>query len=168
MTQTTTPPVGPGAAARLLRHVDGVELPAAGTWIVPRRHATIEFSEPRRLRRDQSWKGQARNAVISLFDDPGHVLVEVALAGQPVGTADPLLELVADRVAGPGIWPLSGRMIDSSGVLPASATLRYHGVWRRGGPAYGWFVLAGAMSQPGTRQLRFRIELLAHPVSATD
>jgi hypothetical protein len=46
-----------------------------------------------------------------------------------------------------------------------SATLDYEGVWRRGGRPYGWFVLAGAISEPAVarRRLRFRFELLAHP-----
>jgi hypothetical protein len=167
MSHTITRP--PGAASRLLRHVDGVELPAAGTWIVPRTHATIEFSERRRFRRDHSWNGRAREAAVILSDDPGDVLVAVALAGQPLGTADPLLELVAHSVQGPGRWMLSGRVIDNAGVLPVSATLDYHGVWRRGARPYGWFVLAGAISEPAVarRRLRFRFELLAHPVLAT-
>jgi len=49
-------------------------------------------------------------------------------------------------------------------VLPVNSTLGYHGVWRHGDRAYGWFVLDGAIDPPaasGQRTLRFSFELLA-------
>ena len=60
-----------------LRRVDGVELPAAGTWSVPGRHATIEFSVPRRLRRPECRSRGAREASVVISEDPGDVFVSV-------------------------------------------------------------------------------------------
>jgi hypothetical protein len=153
-----------------LRRVDGIELPVAGTWTVPGRHATVEFSVPRRVRRPDSRSGRAREATVVIYEDPDDVLVSVLfdvpgleIAGSPAGTLDLPIHLEARATAGPHRWALAGELVSGTGVLPLRATLDYHGVWRRGDLTYGWFVLAGAIGAPRRtrRLLRFDFELLA-------
>ena len=170
MTQATFTYTNPRRPSLPLRRVDGVELPAAGTWSVPGRHATIEFSVPRRLRRPECRSGRAREASVVIAEDPDDVFVSVLfdvrgleITGSPAGTLDPPIHLEARSVPGPHRWALAGGVLSGTGVLPVRATLGYHWVWRRGDHTYGWFVLAGAIGtgRRTMRQLRFRFELLA-------
>ena len=159
-------------ATRLLRCVDGVELPVAGTWTVDGNHGAVNFSLPRRLRRPASCVGRTRQATLAFSDDPGQVLVAVvfdapdlqlprswaAVTGAPI-------HLEARSVPGPHRWSLSGEVFTDISVLPLHASLSYHGVWRRGDRSYGWFSLAGTIDPPAgdtQRRLRFSFELLAH------
>lgn len=153
----------------LLRHANGVELPAAGTWTVPPSHATVEFTEPRRLRRDLRHTGRARESVIVLSDHPGDAVVTVVLDDPHVSLADGgrtgrrLVKLVVHSDSGPQPWMLTGCLIDSTEIRPVRATLSYNGVWRRGDRPYGWFVLNGEVGERagGGTRMRFRFELLA-------
>lgn len=170
MTQATISHTMAGRTSPLLRRVDGIELPGAGTWTVPGSHATIAFSVPRRLRRPDSRSGRASEATVLISDNPDDVLVAVLfdvpgleITGSPGGTIGPPIHLEARSVPGPHRWAMSGEVFSDTGVLPLRATLGYHGVWRRGDLTYGWFELAGAIGAPSrtNRPLRFRFELLA-------
>jgi hypothetical protein len=170
MTQTTITYAKTGRPSLPLRRVDGVELPVAGTWIVPGNHATIAFSVPRRRRRPECRSGRAREATVVISEDPDDVLVSVLfdvpgleISGSEAGTLDPPMRLGARSVPGPHRWALAGELLSGTGGLPLRATLQYHGVWRRGDLTYGWFVLAGAISTPrrSMRPLQFDFELLA-------
>ena len=160
------------STSRLLRCVDGVELPVAGTWTVDGNHGAVDFSVRRRLRRPTRRVGRTRQATLAFSDDPGHVLVAVlfdapdlqlptswaAVTGAPI-------HLEARSVPGPHRWSLSGEAFTDVGVLPLRASLGYHGVWRRGDRSHGWFSLAGTIDPPAgdaQRRLRFSFELLAH------
>jgi hypothetical protein len=170
MTQATFTYTNPRRPSLPLRRVDGVELPAAGTWSVPGRHATIEFSVPRRLRRPECRSGRAREASVVISEDPDDVFVSVLfdvggleISGSPAAMTSAPIHLEARSVPGPQRWALAGGVLSGTGVLPLRATLGYHGVWRRGDHIYGWFVLAGTIGAGRRimRQLRFRFELLA-------
>lgn len=170
MTQATFTYTNPRRPSLPLRRVDGVELPAAGTWSVPGRHATIEFSVPRRLRRPECRSGRAREASVVISEDPDDVFVSVLfdvggleISGSPAAMTSAPIHLEARSVPGPQRWALAGGVLSGTGVLPLRATLGYHGVWRRGDHIYGWFVLAGTIGEPGrkARPLEFRFELLA-------
>jgi hypothetical protein len=170
MTQATFTYTNPRRPSLPLRRVDGVELPAAGTWSVPGRHATIEFSVPRRLRRPECRSGRAREASVVISEDPDDVFVSVLfdvrgleITGSPAGTLDPPMHIEARSVPGPHRWALAGGVLSDTGVLPLRATLGYHGIWRRGDHTYSWFELVGAIGAGRRimRQLRFRFELLA-------
>lgn len=154
----------------LLRRVDGVELPAAGAWVVPGHHATIVVCVPRTLRRSDVRMGRAGEATIVIAEDPDDVFVAVLfvvpgldITGAPAGALGPPIVLEARSVPGPHRWALSGELFSVDGVVPLHATLEYHGVWRRGDLSYGWFVLDGALDPPARtgRPMRFRFELLA-------
>jgi hypothetical protein len=169
MTQATFTYTNPRRPSLPLRRVDGVELPAAGTWSVPGRHATIEFSVPRRLRRPECRSGRAREASVVISEDPDDVFVSVLfdvrgleITGSPAGTLDPPMHIEARSVPGPHRWALAGGVLSDTGVLPLRATLGYHGIWRRGDHTYSWFELVGAIGAGRRimRQLRFRFELL--------
>jgi hypothetical protein len=143
----------------LLRYTNnGVELPAPGIWMVPASHATIEFTERRWLQRDRRHTRRARESVIVMSDHPGDAAVTVSLDG---------LKLVVHADSGPQPWMLSGQLIDGDEIRPVRARLSYHGVWRRGDRAHGWFVLTGEVGERGSgRPLHFRFELLALAPSA--
>jgi hypothetical protein len=154
----------------LLRHVHGIELPVAGTWSVPRSHAKILFSVPRRLQRPTSVVGTAREATLVFSDEPGDVLVTVLFDAPGLATAgssafNTPIHLEARSVPGPHRWALSGEVLPETDVLPLRATLGYHGLWRRGDRAYGWFILAGTIAPARNatqRRLRFSFDLLAY------
>jgi len=160
----------PRGTSPLLRHVDGIEFPVAGTWNVPGNHATILFSVPRRLRWPEGVVARAREAALVFSDDPGDVLVAVlfdapgpAIAGS--STFGPPIHLEARSVPGPHRSALSGDVLPETGVLPLRATLGSHGFWRRGDRAHGWFVLAGTIGPPADAapwRLRFSFDLPAN------
>lgn len=170
MTQATISHANARRPSLPLRRLDGIELPVAGTWFVPGRHATIEFSVTRRLRRPECRSGRAREANVVISEDPDDVFVSVVfdvrgleITGSPAGTFVPPIRLEARAVPGSHRWVLAGELFSDTGVLPLRATLGYHGVWRRGDHTYGWFELAGAIgtSRRRRRSLRFDFELLA-------
>jgi hypothetical protein len=171
MTSTIThSPVVPRAAL-LIRRVGGVELPAAGTWNVPGSHADIGFSVSRRLRRTERWRGRAVAVTIVVGDDPDDLLVAVVLdaglatiTARSGGSAGSGGCLVARTDTGPLSWAVSGDAHVNGAVLPVCAILSYHGVWKHGDWAYGWFTLAGALASRragGRRSVRFSFDLLA-------
>lgn len=171
MTNAITSHTTAGRTSWLLRRVDGIERPVAGTWTVPGNHATITLSVPRRLRRPESSSGRARGATLVISDDPEVVVLEVLFEARGLdasvasaGANRPPIRLVARSAAGPRRWALSGDLFTDAGVLPVRATLGYHGVWRRGDRPYGWFALAGVVDFPGSSsgRLGLSIELLAH------
>jgi len=175
MTNATTSHTTAGRTSRLLRRVDGIELPVAGTWSVPANHATITLSVPRRLRRAESRSGRAREAVLVISDDPEAVVVDVLfdargldVTGASAGAKSRPIRLVARSVPGPHRWALSGELFTDTGVLPVRATLGYHGVWRRGDRPYGWFALEGVVGRASSagRPLGLSFELLAHAPEA--
>jgi hypothetical protein len=162
------------AAARvdqLVRRVDGVELPAAGTWSVPDHHATVSFTRPRTLGQADSWRGRASEAAVIVGEDPADVTIalKVAAPDLPMNLGSSSRPAARPIVVGDatlkGIptWPLSGRVSINHRLLAIEATLAYHGVWRRGERAYGWFVLSGAIDDGARagRRMRFTFELLA-------
>jgi hypothetical protein len=177
MTNATTSHTTAGRTSRLLRRVDGIELPVAGTWTVPGNHATITLSVPRRLRRPESRFGRAREATVVISDDPDVVHVDVLfeasgldVTGASAGANGPPIRLLARTVPGLHRWALSGELFTDTGVLPVRAALGYHGVWRRGDRPYGWFALSGVVDSPASsaaRRLRLSFELLAHGPEAT-
>jgi hypothetical protein len=156
---------------RLIRRVDGVELPIAGTWTVPDHHATISFTRPRALGHADSWRGRASEAAVIVAEDPADVTIalKVAAPDLPMNLGPPSRSgarpVVVEDVALKGIptWRLDGRLSVNQGLLPIEATLAYHGVWRRGERAYGWFVLSGSIDDGARawRRMRFTFELLA-------
>ena len=153
----------------LLHHVDGIDIPVAGTWNVPGSHANVSFSVPRRLRRPRGIVGRARDATLVFSDDPADVLVAVLFdaSGLAVAGSSAIgpIHLEARSVLGPHRWTLSGEVFPETGVLPRRATLGYHGVGQRSDRAYGLFVLTGTIVPPpeGTqRRLRFSFDLLAY------
>ena len=153
----------------LLRHADGIELPVAGTWNVPGNHADILFFVPRRLQRPSRSVGTALEANLVFSDEPGDVLVTVLFDAPGLTIAgssafDTPIYLEARSVPGPHRWELSGEVFPENGPLPLRATLGYHGVWRRGGRAHGWFTLEGTIgpaARATQRRLRFSFDLLA-------
>ncbi len=170
MDQTTISHTNATERSLPLRRVDGIELPAAGTWTVPGNHATLAFWTPRRLRQHDSSSGRASEATLIISEDPGDVVVAVLfeasdleIGRSPAGTSGSPIQLLARSVPGPHRWALAGKVSSERGVLPLRGNLGYHGVWRRGDLTYGWFVLTGAMGAPHrrTRPLLFRFELLA-------
>jgi hypothetical protein len=170
MTHDTTSHGIARGTSPLLRRVGGIELPVAGTWNVPGTHATLSFSVPQFLRRSKDLTGRAREATLVFSDDPGEVLVAVLFDAPGLdiarSTACSLpVHLEARSIRGPHRWSLSGEVFPGTGVLPLRATLDYHGVWRRGDHAYGWFVLAGTIGRHADvpqRRLRFNFDLLAY------
>ena len=158
----------------LLRRVDGIELPTAGTWNVPPNHATIAFSRPRSLRRLESSQGRSGGAAIDISDDPDHVSVDVwleapgiAIVTSPCGPADSPTRLKARAIRGRDPWTMSGELFTATDVGPVSAQLTYHGVWHGGRDDrdYAWFLLAGVIdAQHGRWQRRpqFSFHLLAY------
>ena len=160
------------STSRLLRCVDGVELPVAGTWTVDGNHGAVNFSV-RRLRRPTSRVGRTRQATLAFSDDPGHVLVAVLFDAPdlhlprswPAVTGAPI-HLEARSVPGPHRWSLSGRGVHRRRCLcRCAASLSYHGVWRRGDRSHGWFSLAGTIVPPAgdaSGGCGFSFELLAH------
>jgi hypothetical protein len=155
---------------RLFRYVGGVELPVAGMWHVPGGHADIGFWLPRWLRRTERWRGRAAEATIvvgqALDDLQVAVVLDAGLAtvngrsGSAPGAGGCL---VAGADSGPLPWAVSGEMRANGAGVPLRASLDYHGVWRRGDRAYGWFTLAGAIDPHpvGGRAVRFCFDLLA-------
>jgi hypothetical protein len=155
----------------MLRHVDGVELPAAGTWAVPPHHATISLFVPRRLRRPEPRLGRATYASLVFSDEPEDVAVDVVLRSTALAAVrgdterdDQELRVTAWSAGGAQPWTLAGTALADGSVRAVRATLGYHGVWRRGDRPYGWFVVAGVMTPP-TGSMRshvgFSFELLA-------
>ena len=170
MTQATITRTADDTPRRLLRRVDGIELPVAGAWTVSGPHATIAFCVPRSLQRSDIRMGRANEATIVVSDDPDDVSVAalfdvpgLTFNGRPTAGVGPPIHLEAQSVAGPRRWDLTGEMFSVAGVVPLRARLDYHGVWRRGDFAYGWFVLTGAIDPlaRSTPRFRFRFELLA-------
>jgi hypothetical protein len=168
MTTTITRSSVAGRATRL---VGGVDLPAAGTWSVPGSHADIGFSLPRRLRRTERWRGRAVEATIVVGEDPDDLLVAVLLEtglatvtrefGRAVGSGG---WLVARTDRGPLPWAMSGEVRADGAIVPLRAFFGYHGVWRRGDRAHGWFTLAGTIAPGragGRPSIRFSFDLLA-------
>jgi len=175
MTHDTTSHGNARGTSPLLRRVGGIELPVAGTWNVPgTTHATISFSVPQFLRRPKDHTGRALEATLVFSDDPGEVLVAVLfnapgldISGSTACGAPVHLE--ARSIRGPHRWAMSGEVFPGTSVLPLRATLDYHGVWRRGDRAYGWFVLAGTIGRNADvpqRRLRFNFDLLAYGPAA--
>lgn len=158
-------------AGRGTRLVDGVELPAAGTWSVHGSHADIGFSLRRRLRRTEHWRGRAVQATIVVGEDPNDLLAAVLLetglatvtraSGRAAGSGGCL---VARTDCGSLPWAMSGEVRSDGAVVPLRAFLGYHGVWRRGDSVHGWFTLAGTIAPGpagGRPSMRFFFDLIA-------
>ena len=132
MTSTITPTAVAGTPTRLFRYVDGVELPAAGSWHVPGRHADIAFWLPRRLRRTARWRGRAVEATILVGEAANDLHVAVVLdsglapatgsSGAAPGSGG---RLVAGANSGPLPWTCRARYTPTAPVCrsgPPSAT----------------------------------------------
>ena len=76
---------------RLVRRVDGVELPVAGAWNVPDHHATISFTRPRALGHADSWRGRASEAAVIVGENPAEVTIalQVTAPGLPANLGSP-------------------------------------------------------------------------------
>ena len=161
---------------RLVRRVDGVELPVVGRWKVPDTHATISFTRPRALGHADSWRGRASAAAVIVGENPADVTIalKVAAPGLPTILGSPSRPSARPATVeyatlnGVPTWQLYGRLSVNRRLFPIDATLAYHGVWRRGELAYGWFVLNGAIDDGARakRRMRFRFELLANAPAA--
>lgn len=165
----------------LIRRLGGLEQPAAGTWSIRGSHAGIEFSLSRPLHRTERCRGRASEGAIVFGQAPDYVLVEVLFESglSPLtrtlgAAAASSCHLVAGASAGPlqdaaecrwkSAWAVSGEVRANNALLPVHATLGYHGVWRQGDHAYGWFTLAGEVVTPpaaGRRSMRFSFDLVA-------
>jgi hypothetical protein len=154
----------------LVRHVDGVELPASGTWTVADSHATIVFTSPRRFGRAAGWRGRSRGVTIVFGENPDDISVALRvdqprLETTPGSPEQPLVRPHFETAAIPSHyrWALSGSLSVDGRIVPIRATLNYRGVWRRGDGAYGWFELVGVIDDgaPAKRRVQFSFELLA-------
>ena len=155
----------------LVRRVGGVELPVAGTWSVPDRHATISFTRPRALGHADSWRGRASEAAVIVGEDPDDVTIALKVDAPDLPTnlgtssRSSSRRVVGEDATLNGIptWQLHGRLAVNQRLLPIEATLAYHGVWRHGERVYGWFLLSGAIDDGARawRRMRFMFELLA-------
>ena len=83
-----------GHAKPLVRRVDGVEMPVAGTWTVPDHHATISITRPRALGHADSWRGRASEAAVIVDGTerarliPGDFFGEMSILTGDVPVAD--------------------------------------------------------------------------------
>jgi hypothetical protein len=161
---------GAAAAHPIPRGVDGVELPAPGTWAVHARHASVMFSLPRGLRRSETCQGRvtAASIVVGEHSDDLTLLMRVDAPGVPVvggSSGGSIARPFAPQpdTASVYSWPLFGQLSINGSMVPVQAILDYHGVWRRGGWTYGWFVLDGVIDDGARarRRMRFSFELLA-------
>jgi hypothetical protein len=151
-------------------HAADAEL-AVTPWRVPDHHATISFTRPRTLGHADSWRGRATEAVVIVGEDPADVTIALKVAAPDLpndfgsrSRSAPRPATVEDaRLHGIPTRRLYGRLSVNERLLPIEATLTYHGVWRRGEQAHGWFVLSGAIDDGARawRRMRFMFELLA-------
>jgi hypothetical protein len=166
--ELTNPPI---AEHPLVRRVDGVELPIAGTWTVEERHATVTFSRPRMLAHADSWLGRAKQASVIVGEEVDDVTVSMvvdapglpAIVGSPGRSVGPVRPQEGPSSLGEHRWPLWGKLKVNGVAVPVEATLAYQGVWRHGDRHYGWFVLSGVIvdGDRPRRRMRFTFELLA-------
>jgi hypothetical protein len=165
--------LSPGTSP-LLRRVDGIELPTAGTWNVPANHATIALSRPSPWRRLESSQARTSGATIDIWDDPDRVAIDVWLEAPGIATVrsryDPLdspARLHARAIRGRDPWTMAGNLFTATAACPVRAQLTYHGLWHGGRDDrdYAWFVLAGVIdARRGRWQRRpqFSFHLLAY------
>jgi hypothetical protein len=134
----------------LVRLIDGLEHPAAGSWTAAGRHVTISFTASRRPGRIDSRPTRAIEARVAVGEHADDIALTVRLygPGRPAIIATsgwPVAPLVLLRTAstkGLRRWQLSGNFAVGGLVLPLEATLGYDGLGRRGDDMYGRFVLA--------------------------
>jgi hypothetical protein len=123
------------------------------------------------MRRTEATTGRAKEAAILAGEHPDDIAVTVRLdgpgrptivltSGWPAALPVPL---GAATVPSLRAWPLSGEFSVSGFALTVEANLEFHGIWRHGDQAYGWFVLSGSIDhgRRAQRRVRFSVELLA-------
>jgi hypothetical protein len=156
-------------AHQLIRRVDGCELPASGCWVVPASHASVTFSLPRGLRHAETWQGRVTEAtiVVGEHSDDVSISMRVDAPGLPAVTGSSRGSIARptrlDPMASTYSWALFGQLTINGSTVPVQAILDYHGVWRRGDAAHGWFALSGVIvdGARAKRRMRFAFELLA-------
>jgi hypothetical protein len=156
----------------LLRWVDSTELPIAGEWTVRGPHDAVYFTRARPGRSDQRYPARLERAALVIADDPDDVTLtaDVRVPDElarrwPQRPVDTHVRVVVRSVAGPNRWTVAGSASSGDVAMPVAATLNYHGVWRHGDCAYGWFGLTGTICDPSAaarEEFRLSCDLMAY------
>jgi polyisoprenoid-binding protein YceI len=146
------PPARPVTALRpaLVRTVDGAELPAPGRWDIPTSHVALTVRAGGRLfgRVDARLRASSGGSLVIGEDphDSGIVLpidvdsIDSGHADRDREIRDRLVECFGEpitfsgrpaRPLGPAKWTLAGALTGPRTTVPLTATVRYHGVFRR-------------------------------------
>ena len=147
-TNTTTQidlpaPATSGPATRLagaglpIRRLGAIEVPAAGRW--PLQTTSYVAHHSKRGNREQL---AVCDGWLDLDDDPAQCWLHIQLADR---TLDLTATDIHEDSYGLSAWTMTGVADDGTRRLPITMSLRYHGVFRRGGQMWAWFSGTGVI-----------------------
>jgi len=124
----------------------GIEVPAAGVWPLLRSSS---------LRRRRGRHGQlllrTESGWLEIGDDPQQSWLRIEATGILIDAVNPTVHA---HPFDPSEWRWQGRAQLGAVVGPADVTLRYHGVFRRGGDLWAWFTGEAALAAEGRQSAR--------------
>jgi len=148
-------------APHVISTVQGVEVPAPGTWTIRHGDASVVGRRRATLRR-RRW-GRVTRVTGALDVEGDHLslvltadVLEVAGSRRsepPSGDARRRVALRADRIVptGHGAWRAPGELELGDERLVADVTVTYHGVYRSAGLHRAWLVVRATTNPTGRR-----------------
>ena len=161
-------------ANQLIRTIGGAEVPAPGSWQIPRGHVTVSYTG--RIGVLRRMRAQAPSATGTLDVSEDSAALELTIAASPrAGSIDapglggllgaddaPQVELRAPALVPTphGIWRTSGQIRIGRSTQAVPVTVTYHGVYRSGDTAKAWLTVH-ATAEGNGRRLHGPVELVA-------
>lgn len=138
-----------------IRCLGAMEIPAPGRW--PLQTTSYIAHHSKRGNREQL---AVRTGWLDLDNDPAQCWLHIELA-------DRVLDLTATDIHedsdGLSAWQMTGIADDGTDRLPMTMSLRYHGVFRRGGEMWAWFSGTGVIDgRDGSRRSMRRTSQRLH------
>jgi hypothetical protein len=114
-----------------IRRLGAIEVPAEGHW--PLQTNSYIARNAKRGEREQL---HVRGGWLDMDNDPTRCWLHIQLDGRAL---DLTVVEIAEDAYGLSAWQLTGVADGLNRRDPMTLTLRYHGVYRRGGQLYAWF-----------------------------
>ena len=141
----------PTLSSMLIRRIDGIEWPAAGSWELPR-GGSLDVCRPHRLRSNRT-RLRVRGGTLDVDERGLHSTLDLRLdAAAPSATGGGLaVHATVTAADADGMWSVAGSALVDDIWHPLAGTVAYCGVYRTAWRATVWLELALTVFAPAWR-----------------